>query len=766
MSDVYLAGKEGMPFIHTGQLDLKIDLRSALRGEIDFRHIKLKSGTIYLIEDAEHGYNYPIFGSAKEGKRDALNLLLRKIELSDMVFLLDLKEKKQRYKTYIPHLLISGHLTDQVLSLNAHGEMVADYLKIEDRAWFENEEIAFQLELKYFTEDEKMEIKLPIIRAAKIEAGGTLQYDGKKNSLNSNLQSKTFNLAALIKTLPRDLSRNEFLSSMNGKGKLSLNYSQLEQQQLIKVELMLSEGFYKAQTQSLFMRDIQGIFSYTSESKKASLFEIVDFTASVDGQKMEVNGQLIDWGRVGMNFILNGKIPLLPLYQLTKDEENPTWELSAGLLKAENLIWNSSNPEGEELQIIELSGVLFPEKIQLKLAGEKFILDGGKLELSKDFSGQISALNIEGNSSHITLGLLTENFNSLFKGQINNNAQLMLAADSIRLEHWIAFYNHWTSLQKTNENPEKLDDRDPFLMDIQVVAENLHYEKTHYKNLNAYLGLRGNGLIFKLEGTHAEGHLAADGHYSFGKHPFLSFRLNAVGMNLPTVFEEWNDFDQDFIQSTHLQGKLQGHLLGKIFWDHLGQYDPIQSEIIAAFEFHDGELNNFPLLQSFSNYLRAEELSNIRFDRVNNVIWMRDGTFYLPSMFVSSNAVNLTVSGAHTLDHRIRYGIRLNAAQVLGRRLLSRNPSFSPLPARRSDFLNLHFLLAGSIEEFDYRNSVSEVTSLFNQTESIRNKALTELQNAFGELPYFEELEFSDEIPELPVPDIHKEIEYLPGFEF
>ena len=761
MKEVYLTGKDRLPFVYGGNLDLKLDLRALMRSEIHFRNIQLSSGTVYLIEGEDNSFNYQVFKSSEEESDGAINLILRNIELTDMILVVDLKNRKQRYRTYIPKLSVNGRLSEGSLQLSAVGELVANYLKLGDTAWFENEEIKVELELEYLIEQNKIAIQLPLIQTSAIRAEGNLTYDGERDLLESEVKSLPFSISSLIRTLPQYLSTNDFFRALDGSGEFSLNLRQQGVQQLLQIDLKLLNGDYNSRELYVPLSQMNGSFSFTQETAKPVIFSINDLSAVVEEEKIDISGRLLDWGEEEMSFSVNGKVPLLPLYQLIGNEEPEKWDLTSGFLTAKDFHWSSSNPGGEDFRINELSGLLFPEKITLILAGEEFQLDEGRISLEKNKKGMISLVNIEGNASEFTLSVQTEDFSPLMEGKLEQELEIMIAAERIQLDDWLAFFQKWNYKGEVDVEDEGIIPG----MKIQLAAKELNYQSTQYQNLSTYIGISEGGVIFNLEGSHAGGDLSADGYYSFGDIPFMSFRLNVLNMDLPAAFKEWEDFDQDFISHNHLEGHLQGHISGKIFWDKDGNYNKNHSEVIAAFEFHDGELNNFPMLQSFSSYLKAEELSRIRFDKVSNIIWMRDGTFYFPSMFISSNAVNLTVSGAHTLDHEIRYGIRLNAAQTLGRRLVSRNPSFSPLPARESGFLNLHFLLTGTTDDVAYRNSTAEVTSLFRQTESLRDRALAELLDTFGELPYFELMEFSEEIPEFHQGGEFEEVEYLWGFE-
>lgn len=151
-----------------------------------------------------------------------------------------------------------------------------------------------------------------------------------------------------------------------------------------------------------------------------------------------------------------------------------------------------------------------------------------------------------------------------------------------------------------------------------------------------------------------------------------------------------------------------------------------------------------------------------------NIIWLKDGAVFLPEMFLQNNAINLTVSGAHTIQQEMRYGIKLNAAQVLAEKLKGHDSALRPLPAKRQGFFNMHYLLEGHADNLKYRTDNAQVNSIFQQTQHLRKLAMEKLYLSFGELPYFEEptIEKVTEefIPEFPSVKETDQYEYMDGF--
>ncbi|MEL6986469.1 MAG: AsmA-like C-terminal region-containing protein, partial [Bacteroidota bacterium] len=228
----------------------------------------------------------------------------------------------------------------------------------------------------------------------------------------------------------------------------------------------------------------------------------------------------------------------------------------------------------------------------------------------------------------------------------------------------------------------------------------------------------------------------------------LESTIEAENLDVEQCFQEMKNFDQKTIRAEHLTGQMNGKFLLDASWSHNGQLLEDRLEMQAAIQIDDGSLKNFEMLEKFSNYIKIEDLKNIKFERINNLIEIKNRQIYLPVMFIQSNACNLTVQGLHTFDNKILYNLKVNAGQVIGQKFQKHQKDLRPQKARKKGWLNLYYFLNGSIDDFEYKAKPKMVKSNFEQSDEHRYEIKQKLIEVFGHIPIIQEPVEWQDIPE------------------
>nr|MBS0037606.1 hypothetical protein [Saprospiraceae bacterium] len=771
LKEVYLAGNDRMPFIYCKNVDLKMDLRSILRKEYELKSLLLSGGSIYIIEREDDTFNYNIFTPKESEGGNDLNILFRNLELHDMEVIVDLQRSKQTYKTYLPQLMVNGTIISNELYLQLEGSLLADYLNISGHHFLENKELFLQCDLLYDLDQHLLQI-----------ADLQWESDGAKGSAQGEVQTRDdiyslsgelfpTSLFALKSMLPKSIRENEMVQNTDGVAGALFSVQKPKTNDAgpqVTIDLKLDKGVMIADRKTS-ISNMKGEFHFAHHPLRPGLFKITYLTGEVDGSPLSVRGQLLDWGKNSFDLTINGLLPLIQLDRVTDSDES--LELKSGYLQLNNLKVAGSMDEAHQLKTFDLDGKFELKDCDLIWRQEPIFLSSGGGNFIPGENIAVNNLKFKAFNSEGTLtvfGPEVAYFLAKNPGKSEDKTlDLNIAGKQVDLRAIMDFLN------RTPDEPHSAEsEKSSFTLPIthiQVNTERLLWKNALVEEFNGMVSINDQGGIVTGAGTHATGKMELDGHFSLQGNPSLSFRLSARDMAIDQVLLQWDQFDQDFIHSKHIEGRLQGHVWGNLLWDSNGDLDTRHAEIVAAFEFRDGILKEFPLLQDFSTYVNEQDLKRIKFSKVSNIIWMRDGTVYLPGMFIQSNAMNLSVAGAHTLDQHIMYGIQLNAGQVLAERIRGHNSNMKPIPARKRGFFNMHYLLTGHTSDFSYQTSASGVNSLFNQTAEMKKRAMEKLNTSFITLPYFSGQWSEEEVlpPEYPLWSEEDETpEYLPGFQF
>ncbi len=155
----------------------------------------------------------------------------------------------------------------------------------------------------------------------------------------------------------------------------------------------------------------------------------------------------------------------------------------------------------------------------------------------------------------------------------------------------------------------------------------------------------------------------------------VSLNVNEIDIN--KTFDAFNNFGQVFIVSDNLQGRLTGNVT--VLSPHDGNYRIMRKAIAAEAHLviNDGRLISFAPAESLSSYLDLSELKNISFSRLENDLYINNGTVSIPKMLINSSAVNFTVYGTHGFDGDYSYHVRLLLSEVMSRKARERNRGVS-----------------------------------------------------------------------------------------
>ena len=198
-----------------------------------------------------------------------------------------------------------------------------------------------------------------------------------------------------------------------------------------------------------------------------------------------------------------------------------------------------------------------------------------------------------------------------------------------------------------------------------------------------------------------------------------------------SFFRQCENFGQKVVESQHLKGDLQSQMIVNAYWAEDGSFLDEQLQILGDVSITDGELVGFRLLYDFSDYIKIRDLKHIKFKSLRNWLEVRNSKVYIPSMFVQSNAMNLTFSGVHGFDNRINYNFKINAGQVFMNKFKRYNTDMRPQKARKRGWFNLYYRLYGSTTDWEVKQDKRTVKRNFANSEFRKRKIRATLLKDF-----------------------------------
>ncbi|HLP49526.1 MAG TPA: AsmA-like C-terminal region-containing protein, partial [Chitinophagales bacterium] len=230
------------------------------------------------------------------------------------------------------------------------------------------------------------------------------------------------------------------------------------------------------------------------------------------------------------------------------------------------------------------------------------------------------------------------------------------------------------------QRKEKINIREIFSMrgNVDVEVGKFLYRKMVFNDLRTNVQLSSGLLrINHLSARAMAGDVRASGSIGFTPDNSLVMRLDitAVGLDIPTIFKESENFGQTTLTDRHLKGTLSTAIALDMTWKNYKDLDPKSLSAIIDFSIKNGELIKFEPLRAASKFIRVEELEDIRFAELSNTIKIANEQFDIPEFEIKTSALNLMFFGYHRFDNTVDYHFKINLHKLLAQKFNRRNQS-------------------------------------------------------------------------------------------
>lgn len=198
-------------------------------------------------------------------------------------------------------------------------------------------------------------------------------------------------------------------------------------------------------------------------------------------------------------------------------------------------------------------------------------------------------------------------------------------------------------------------------MYIQLNAPTIEYKSFLATDLKANVVLKPAQIAFQqVQLKHAGGSMDVSGSLNNGEvvNP-VTLRAVLRDMNIPKLFEAFENFGQDAITHDNLKGKLSAEVDFKTSIDNNAKLISQANDGFINFLLQDGELNNFePLMEVSKKALKKQDFTNIRFADLANRLDVKGTAFIINHMDIRSTALNISVEGVYDFKKGTDMSIR------------------------------------------------------------------------------------------------------------
>lgn len=667
---IYSSLTEGDTLISSQALNASFDLLKFYNKNYELTGLSLYKGKCSIQVDEKGNANYLIFKSDSSTEKK-FKVTLEKLRFEDVSFSFHDQYNDVNLDFYFKKGRASGAFTDSIYDLKVETDLLNCHLISNDWEIIQNRQVSVNgvCEINDVLNSISFSNTVLSIESFDFEVNGSIDYSNT-TELELSIVSKNQNLKNAISVMPPKIKT--FLSdySINGEAIVTGSIQGAVGKKVnpsYQFQFDLKNGEFSKNDGSVAFNNaiIKGsIDNGSNNSLKSTSLSIKQFNSDMLNGKVVGSLNLIDFTQPSYDLNATVDLDLAEIISFVKTDQlmNSQGKINASF----NLKGKMDDTEGYDIS-------------DFKSAFLKGNLDANDLSFDEKSSGY-SFENVNGSMNFERNQIELENLSFSINQQdakIQGKLINLIPYASDKKERLIADIvlssNHLDVNQFMTNETEKQAFSLPENITLYL-KNNIQELEIDRLKLNAF---RSNLFISHdkvdvrdcyfetLEGS-------VEGDFFLKKTPsgfqfVTANRLNEV--NISKLFDSFNDFGQSTIKSKNISGVLSADVHANLRMDSYLNVAPASIKMDANFLVNEGRLKNVKALEAFSNHIDLNELKDIKFQSLQNQIYIEKEKLFIPKMTVLSSALELSLYGEHTFKNEINYHFVLLLNEILGKKV-------------------------------------------------------------------------------------------------
>ena len=468
---------------------------------------------------------------------------------------------------------------------------------------------------------------------------------------------------------------------------------------------------HKELKEPLYLSDVKGYLAIMDLKKpETGHFELEKADASVKDKKIKISGSVNNFQVPTIRGRLNGELDvpwILSVAKLDLTEQASGFlgvdmEFSFTLQKGENTMNIKSMDVAAQYNFHKVGFHLKNYPGIRELEGRVLWKNGSAI--INAFKGQFGQSDIELNGTIDHLAYLLGD-----REKEETTASLQLNSAYMNLDEIVDFI---TRLPQDTTAIKGRSDTDPYIFDLELSIDTINFRKFFGTNLRARTQIEPKKIMIeKLTSNGFGGKVAVAGSISrqFNGDFFIMAKTQTNSIELDSLFNVFNNFQQDFITDEYLKGQLNSDVYTYMYFDKDWRFRRNLLYVEALLQIKKGELNNFEPIMALAPYLnnQEEKLSRLKFSDLNSHIDIANDTVFLSDMYVGTNVRNIKIGGYHTLDQHIDY--RLSVPVINDKR--DKDQEFGEVKVDKEGKLYWPFRIKGTTDDYKVNYDIGRAGS-------------------------------------------------------
>lgn len=716
------------------------NIYSLFGNDIEVSKVLISGGEINVYKDASGNVNYDIIKPSKEQSKGSLGLHLKKAELRNVKFTFVDKVEATNINIRLQNAFVKGNFGDNEFDLYVKSKMKVARINVGGEDFLQDKNISVELTLDVDKVKKKYTLKGGKLGIEETEFNIAGYFTTLKNitQIDFQLSSAGKDMQQLFGLLPARFKSafeyangsGEYSITANIKGAVGKNSSPN-----VNVTAEVKDSELQLGKYNKFLKNVNAKAYYSMDEKGADKLEISNFNCTLNDKPFNFKLTMVQLSNPSFDFYANGVFHLAELTSFVPDSVIQDID---GTITFNNFHLKGKKDDFTNVQNSTLTG-----GGEFKMQDVEFRQNGityGNIHGTIKYEQQVVEAVGFGMNFLSTDFVFSGTIRNLFAFAYNlsekrtsNNVVLgvdgKLKVQTFNLSNILETYNKKNRPQAQVKN--KLDIREVINMQgrLDVEIGRFVYREMQFNDLDAMLTVvPGNIRINSLQTKAMGGEVRAKGDVLFRNDNALNLNLDisAVGLDIPKIFRECENFGQLTLTDRHLKGTITTSVTFNATWLNYKDIDLNTLSAIVDFKVTDGALLKFEPLEAASKFIRLEELQNIRFSELSNTIKIANRRIDIPEFEIKSTALNLILFGHHGFDNVVDYHFKINLHKLLANKFRRGGRDVQYIEDDPYEGLNLYLSMVGPLDnpviKFDKASSRNKIKEDFRkEREEMKN---------------------------------------------
>jgi len=664
--------------LHAKSIYLQFNIWDLISGKYDIKRIEIENADIKLKNFADGTNNFQIFKKSTDTSSSKINFALKKIILRNVDFEYNDYKNNQLYKLQFKNSYAKGNFSEDNYDLNLDGKIFVNQISIDSVIYLKNKETVAKID---FNVNNKF--KIYTIKKGKLNVSnmpflikGNITYSDLKKNVNLSISGDDLKLHSFIEELPINIKQSLSKFETQGDFRFDLKIKgDIDTHKPVSIEILstLKNGKIINKDNNISLDDVNFSLKYLNgdESSLASSSVLFDnFSARLKSGTIKGKFKIKNFAKPLIQATLSSDLNLADLEQFLKHELIISM---AGQIKIDVILklqlesWNNTTPSDFINSASSGTLNLSNANVHIKDFSQKLTNIEGDFRFN---NSDIIIDNLSGNAGESDFNL-RGSFQNILPFLFLNNQKLDVVADFS--SKYLNFDELFKAEKSESKTGKKVVFSDLLNFDIELNAQKIKFGKFTPTIINANLIMNNKQLkIKKFTLNTFNGSITGNGSVDgTDKNKFIT-NVNAEikRVDVSKMFYSFNNFGQkeDGLTDKKIKGIATAKILMFSVWnsDLTPQMDKLKvsSEIVIE----NGELVNYETLKALSRFVKLEDLEHVKFSKLKNKIEIKENKLIIPEMDISSNAMNLQLSGVHKFNNEIEYHIKIRLSELLSKK--------------------------------------------------------------------------------------------------